>query len=112
MSIYPLDRTKRYKTPGGGLVKASSITLWEIASSVYTFTEDDLQSLFGESLTEVVEMTEVTVEFDAKALHSGSMFLGISSDRNLPRLKPNTLAHFTVTMRYPKGSELTEETKS
>jgi hypothetical protein len=77
-------------------------------------TEFELQSMFGESLTPVVKMTEVTVEFDARSTSDrlGEIYIGWTNFCNLPLLQPGTTANFTLTMRYPRGSELRKDDKS
>lgn len=107
MSIYPLDRTKRYRTPGGcELWWNDDWTKWDADVLHTRLLEADLRKLFGESLIPVIPMTEVTVEFDGPPTWINQFNIG------LPMLKLGTLAHFTVTMRYPEGSELKEEEKS
>jgi hypothetical protein len=86
------------------------VSAWIYSGNPYGYSEavseEHLKALFGESLTPVVEMTEVTVEFDDEANIEGNLYLGWTRDRKLPLIQPGTTAHFTLTMRYPKGSEL------
>lgn len=115
MSIYPLDRNKRYQTPGG--VKLFwCVSAWIYSDNPYGYNEavheEHLKALFGESLTPVVEMTEVTVEFDDEANIEGNIYIGWSKNRHAPLLQPGTTAQFTLTMRYPMGSELRKDDKS
>jgi len=73
---------------------------------------DARAALFGESLTPVAEMTEVTVEFERIPTNHDREHTWIFGNHyKLPILKPDTTAHFTVTMRYPMGSELRKDDK-
>jgi hypothetical protein len=113
VSIYPLDRNKRYTTPGG-LKLFWCVSAWIYSDNPYGYNEavreEHLKALFGESLTPVVEMTEVTVEFDGHSKYDhGNISLMTTETHSLPMLQPGTTAYFTLTMRYPQGSKLNSE---
>jgi hypothetical protein len=116
MSIYPLDQTKRYKTPGK--VEFYSANPAQPREWTCNFggvwPESAIEQFFGESLTEVVEMVEATHTWhDEESWEGGVEMPSYSFNCGIfPRLKPNTPVVMTVTMRYPKGSESNHKFKT
>jgi hypothetical protein len=103
-SIYPLDPTKTYRTPGGVTIFADEDRWLGLGIQ---FVDSDLPKFFGETLTEIVEMAEVTHTWeDTESFRGGVEMPSYSYNCNgFPNLKPNTPVVMTLTMRYPKGSE-------
>lgn len=100
-----LDKNKKYITPGG-LELHYSGSLWCDRSHDMRIVDCDMQNLFGNTLTEVVEMVEVE-GIDSTTTPSDT-WTYLNNRFNMPHLKAGTQVTLKLIATYPEGSEVAE----